>query len=124
MIKRILAATLAAALMSSGAFAGVLTWTCSFPSRTDPNGGGFEHMDLIFKVDTASQRAYMEGNLGILEVQPHVGDRAFSFVELVDSGAVQSTTITPDGNAIHSRNTVIAGEFVPAQRFGRCTYSD
>ncbi len=64
----------------------------------------------------------MEGNAGIVEVDLFIGDEAFSFTEYVVSGTVQTTTITEDGEVVHSRNTVILGEIVAAQHFGRCTY--
>lgn len=63
----------------------------------------------------------MEGNAGIVEVQIYVGEDAFSFVETTPSGAVQSTTISNDGLAVHSRNTLILNEFIAAQHFGNCT---
>ena len=81
-----------------------------------------ERMNLIFKVDTLSQKAFMEGNSGIVEVGLHIGDDAFSFTENVASGTTQTTTITRDGLAVHSRNTVLFGEIVAAQHFGRCLF--
>ena len=53
-------------------------------------------------------------------VNIHIGDSAFSFMEQVGYGTVQTTTITRDGLAVHSRNTVLLGEIVAAQHFGRC----
>jgi len=102
------------------ATAEVLTYQCLFEYRIDADGRAKEVMPLEFKVDTLSGRAFMEGNIGIVDVEIHVGDEAVSFVEMVDSGASQTTTITKDGLAVHSRNTVILGEFVAAQYFGRC----
>ena len=100
----------------------VLTWNCSFDKRVVEDGVATEKMQLIFKVDTVSQKAYMEGNVGIVEVDFVLGDEAFSFVQNVASGAVQTTTITRDGAVVHSRNTVLFGEIVAAQHFGRCEY--
>ena len=59
----------------------VLTWNCSFDKRVDEDGVATERMLLIFKVDTVSQKAYMEGNVGIVEVDFVLGDEAFSFVQ-------------------------------------------
>ncbi len=47
----------------------------------------------------------MEGNLGIVDVDLHIGDEAFTFMEKPASGIVQTTTVTRDGLAVHSRNT-------------------
>ena len=100
----------------------VLTWNCQLNLRIDQDGPATEEMNLIFKVDTISHRAFMEGNAGIVDVDIHIGDDAFSFTEKVASGAIQTTTVTRNGLAVHSRNTVILGEIVAAQHFGRCTF--
>ena len=33
---------------------------------------------------------------------------------------VQTTTMNKKGKAVHSRHTLIAGEFVPSQYYGTC----
>ena len=78
-------------------------------------------MPLTFTVDTLSRLAFMEGNLGIVEVEIFVGEDAFSFTQKLISGAIQTTTILSSGAAVHSRNTVLLGELVAAQHFGFCT---
>jgi len=108
-------------LNANTATAEVMTWQCQFEYRIDENGKAAEAMPLMFKIDTVSQRAFMEGNAGFVDVEIHIGDNAFSFTEKVASGAIQTTTITADGLAVHSRNTVMLGEIVAAQHFGRCT---
>jgi hypothetical protein len=99
----------------------VVTYACQFAYRVSEEGTAQERLVLVFKIDTVSRRAFMEGNAGLADVDVHIGDDAFSFMERVDSGAVQTTTITRDGLAVHSRNTVMLGEIVAAQHFGRCT---
>ncbi|WP_338549061.1 hypothetical protein [Roseovarius phycicola] len=74
----------------------------------------------MFKVDTISQKAYMQGNAGFVAVEIFVGESAFSFTEKLSSGAIQTTTVMRDGQAVHSRNTVLFGEIVAAQHFGNC----
>ena len=101
----------------------VLTWECDFETRVDAGGTHAEDMRLIFKIDTISQRATMEGNAGLVDVNLHIGDDAFSFTEWVGSGAIQTTTITRDGFGVHSRNMVILGEIVAAQHFGMCRFN-
>lgn len=108
--------------ISTNAHAEVLTWNCDFTYRLDEEGRTEELMPLVFKVDTVSGRALMEGNAGIVDVELHIGDANFSFMEKLGSGAVQTTTITRDGLAVHSRNTVILGELIAAQHFGRCRF--
>ncbi len=108
-------------LSAMPAHAKVINYACEFEYRVDEGGKKDEPFLLTFKIDTLSQRAFMEGNLGIVEVEIYVGDEAFSFMEKVASGTIQTTTVTHDGLAVHSRNTVILGEIVAAQHFGRCT---
>lgn len=100
----------------------VLTWECDFSYRTDDDGRTAEAMTLLFKVDTFSRKAYMEGNAGIVEVDYWIGDSAFSFMEKAGSGSVQTTTVMPSGEVVHSRNTVLLGQIVAAQHFGRCRF--
>lgn len=119
MKKIAIAATLTCAFAQEGS-AEVLKWNCHFEERSTLDGVDAESMLLKFTVDTVSQRAFMEGNAGFVEVEIYVGDSAFSFAEKVGSGAIQTTTVTMDGLAVHSRNTVISGEIVAAQHFGRC----
>ncbi|MEM7491465.1 MAG: hypothetical protein AAF390_20300 [Pseudomonadota bacterium] len=96
------------------------TWDCQFDRRVDEGGVAEEQMRLIFVVDDTSNRISMTGNAGTIAVELHVGENVLSFVERVPSGAVHSTTISSDGSAVHSRNTVILGRFVAAQHFGQC----
>ena len=110
----------ASLLIASSAHADVQTWVCNFEYRIDEDGKTDEPLPLMFKIDTVSQRAFMEGNAGFVEVDIYVGSNAFSFTEKVASGTIQTTTITRDGLAVHSRNTVILNEILAAQYFGRC----
>lgn len=105
---------------SAQAFAEVVTYACEFDYRIDEDGKAPEHMRLIFTIDTITQRGFMQGNLGISDVEIFVGDEAFSFTEKIASGSIQTTTITRDGLAVHSRNTVMLGEIVAVQHFGIC----
>lgn len=106
---------------SSSAKAEILTWVCSFNERLDKSGMAEEQMELTFRVDSITQKAYMEGNIGVVDVRLFIGDDAFSFTERLLSGAIQATTITRDGYAVHSRHTILLGEVLPAQHFGYCT---
>jgi len=59
------------------------------------------------------------GNMGMSPVKAHVGDSAVTFVEMLETGAVQTTTVTPR-RAVHSRNTVVSGDLAPTQYYGFC----
>jgi len=115
------AAGLAIVLCSAmPATSAVITYECQFDYRIDLDGKTEEPFPLTFKIDTTSHRAFMEGNVGIVDVEFFVGDEALSFIEKVASGAIQTTTIARDGWAVHSRNTVLLGEIIAAQHFGCC----
>ena len=98
----------------------VITYDCDFTHRIDEEGKKLESFRLVFRLDTVSRRSIMEGNLGFVDVDLHIGDEAITFAEKVPSGVIQTTTIKGDGIAVHSRNTVILGEFVTGQHHGRC----
>ncbi len=48
------------------------------------------------------------------------GDNGVTFLEVLVTGAVQTTTMNTEGKAVHSRHTIIAGELVPSQYYGTC----
>ena len=81
-----------------------------------------ETLHLGFVYDRARERALMIGNNGTSDVLATQGSSVISFLELLGSGAVQTTTIDPQGNAIHSRHT-FNREFMPSQWVGTCTRS-
>lgn len=107
-------------LLPGLAHAEVRTWTCAF--RGPEASQDSEPLRLVFKYDTVTTRAYIEGNAGIEDVQYHAGYAGLTFLEPLISGAVQSTTITKDGPAVHSRNTVIGGHIVASQLIGTCEW--
>lgn len=105
---------------ATSASASVLRYECQFDERVDADGVAFEAMELEFTVDTASGNACMVGNIGVVEVDIFVGDDAFTFLERLSSGAIQTTTVLRSGEAVHSRHTILLDQFVVAQHFGRC----
>jgi len=44
-----------------------------------------------------------------------------TLIEVLPTGAVQTTTIAKDGRSVHSRHSIIIGDLVPSQYFGQCT---
>ena len=65
-----------------------------------------------------SSRSTRYSNVYPVKVIP--GDNGITFLEVLVTGAVQTTTINKQGKAVHSRHTIIAGEFVPSQYYGTC----
>jgi hypothetical protein len=114
MIKYILA-LVALLMLADVAQAGLARFQCRVASQNHT-------MDLEFVHDTTINKAHMVGNNGLAEVLAHVGDRAVTYLELLPTGAVQSTTISlKTGAAVHSRHSIISGEFIPSQYRGTCS---
>jgi hypothetical protein len=66
----------------------------------------------------------MVGNAGAVEVLAYAGSQLISFIEMVPSGAVQTTSIAPDGRMVHSRHTYSPQTvFIQSQVVGRCAVS-
>lgn len=103
------------------AFADVLTFTCTFDSQASPTG--FERIKpfpMKFVLDTGNKTATVIGNNGQSPVLFNIGPEAISFMEPVQIGVVQTTSISrKDLTVVHSRHTM-AQEFVPSQMYGRC----
>ena len=119
-MKRILCLVAAIAFTPALARGDVLTWECTFDHSYSEGQRNSETLRLTFVVDTQTGRGFIQGNLGIEEIEVFVGDENVSFIERTASGAVMATTIKPDGDAVHSRNTVMLGDFIAAQHFGTC----
>jgi hypothetical protein len=56
------------------------------------------------------------------DVDVHMGSLAISFVEKLETGAVQTTVISFAGDSTHNRHTLLSDkELVPSQFYGQCT---
>ncbi|MBY8974638.1 hypothetical protein KHP62_02395 [Rhodobacteraceae bacterium NNCM2] len=102
--------------------AGNTSIKCWFSSVADRSGIAETDFRVEFLIDFDSDKAYIIGNAGSSEVYYRHKEGVVSFVELLGSGAVTTTTILlgPPGMAVHSRNLVIGSEVVASQLYGRC----
>jgi hypothetical protein len=75
---------------------------------------------LEYVLDDVTRKAVLVGNNGMSDVEVFTGSDGFTFLEGFSTGAIQSTTITRNGTAVHSRATIIAGQLVPSQYYGKC----
>jgi len=96
---------------------------CEFTSSSDADGNKTDSFILEFYFDSKN-KAYMKGNVGVAEVTPSAQLGGVSFIEKTPAGNIMLTTIDNNGNAVHSRHTVIFGELVPSQSYGKCTTQD
>jgi len=120
-VKNALAALAGSTLLiASPPISYAASWKCQFPIFKEPT---------IF-IETSDSMGKIVANGGASDVAIIKAEKVLSFVELVGSGAVMTTTIyTPTGEAVHSRNTVItlAGDdhpFEVSQTMGKCTPMD
>lgn len=82
---------------------------------------GGDPLELEFVWEQGRGRGVVIGNNGFSDVLVWQGREIISFVEMVGTGAVQSTSIAPDGTAVHSRHTYSSGQFIRAQWIGLCS---
>ena len=125
-MKKILLVLAFFSVLSFNVNATAITFLCDFPnyvSQTESiNDNNFS---LEFNYDTISTQAFMKGNLGLSEVIAISGSDGLSFIEILDTGVVQTTTLDMLSNkeqsvdAVHSRHTILFGLF-PSQAYGKC----
>lgn len=105
------------------ASADTLEFVCDFPTRADEDGVGSQTFNITFVVDTVSGDAFIRGNNGVAPVVALRGESAITFLERLDSGAVQTTTISDFGAAVHSRHTIMGVSVMsPSQNYGSCSW--
>jgi hypothetical protein len=79
------------------------------------------HLQLDFVFDDVTRKATVLGSNGTA-VDVHIGSLAISFIEKLETGAVQTTVIPFAGDSTHSRHILLGDkDFVPSQYYGQCT---
>lgn len=116
-----LAATLILLGSSPSAMAKSHKWQCVYTQRASLDGLAKDNFSVEFAVDDITGKAVIIGNLGMADVEVHNGFSSVTFIERLDTGAVQATTIAKDGRSVHSRHTIFGGdEFKPSQYYRQC----
>ena len=108
--------------LGSQAIAEPVSMLCTFDRFHSPENfvrRAVSDFTLTF-VRTGPETATVLGNNGSNEVAVVEGYAGTTFLEVLISGAVQTTTVTLNMDAVHSRHTVIGGELVPTQYYGTC----
>jgi hypothetical protein len=97
-------------------------WSCTYSDKVSPAGMQTEaHLRLDFIFDDVTRKAMVLGNNGS-DVDVHIGSLAISFIEKLETGAVQTTVISFAGDSTHSRYTLIRDkDLAPSQYYGQCT---
>lgn len=120
-MKNLSIVTLILSLMSADMVsAEVITYECSFPRYEGPNGGGTEDFGFTIQLDTVTEDAYIVGSEGLARLAHIQGVFGRSFIEFSETGNVMVTTLTNSGEAVHSRNSILLGDLIPSQYYGKC----
>ena len=123
MRKSFLLVLIAWSFVSIPALADIITFKCAYPTYSDKTGvqeaKGFE---ATFVSDTDTGKAYRSGSNGSTEVSLSMRSdkEGVNVLELTNSGNIMLTTILFSGQSVHSRNSVIMGEFIASQYYGIC----
>ena len=99
----------------------VQRFVCVFDEHVSPETTRLSSkspLRIEFIVDGTGHAFAVGRNVYPVKVIP--GDNGITFLEVLVTGAVQTTTINKQGKAVHSRHTIIAGELVPSQYYGTC----
>jgi hypothetical protein len=119
-VQRLVASIIALALAPPDAMAKSYKWNCVYTQRASPQGLVDDRFNLEFAFDDFTRKAAIIGNQGVADVEVHVGQQAVTFMEELNGGVVQTTTVANDGKSVHSRHTIIGREMKPSQYYGEC----
>lgn len=104
----------------------VLSYNCNYPYYSNEDGvhasKGFK---IEFKYDSITKDAFMVGNNGLSKVIAIKESEGITFLEVLSTGAVQTTTIANNNKSVHSRHTLMFPDhLVPSQYYGKCKTSE
>lgn len=104
------------------ASAEVHTFNCLFTHYSSVDGlhEAEKNFSMRFQIDSITRESFMIGNAGLAAVENHSGNNGLTFLEKLITGAVQTTTISRNGQAVHSRHSLIMSDLVPTQYYGTC----
>ena len=99
-----------------------IEYKCSYPKYASIEGIKTEKsFELTFMIDETTKKTYMKGNNGISELKMiDVQFGGISFLEITDGGNIVTTAIDKNNLSVHSRNSIIMGELVASQYYGKC----
>jgi trans-2-enoyl-CoA reductase len=84
-------------------------WSCTYSEKASPAGIETDaNLKLDFAFDDVTRKAIVLGNKGHSEVDVHIGSLAISFMEKLETGAVQTTVISFADDSTHSRTLCLA----------------
>jgi len=104
------------------AYADTTTYSCNYTTYSDREGSHKvkKKFELNFIVDKAAGKSYLLGNNGSSEVKLLESGDQLAFLEVTATGNLMTTAIDSKHNSVHSRNSVMFGEMLPSQYYGKC----
>jgi hypothetical protein len=96
-------------------------WSCTYSEKASQAGIETDvNLHLDFAFDDVTRKAMVFGTDGS-DVDVHMGSSAISFMQKLETGAVQTTVIAFGGDSTHSRHILLSDkDLVPSQYYGRC----
>jgi hypothetical protein len=110
-------------LGSPSAAAAAVEWHCTYTKvcfGEEQRCEEVKNFELRFTTDTIEQETVTFGNMGMSDVLTWPGSDGVTFIEHLETGAIQTTTISKTGQSVHSRHTLMLGDLVPSQYYGTC----
>ena len=100
-------------------------FVCAFDRHVSPDKGRISKSEILrieFTID-GTGHAFAVGR-NVYPVQVVTGDQGITFLEVLATGAVQTTTVHRSGDAVHSRHTMFSflNKVTPSQYYGSCQY--
>ena len=99
-----------------------VNYSCNYTSYSDSEGNHKvkNKFELNFIIDRATGKSYILGNAGSSEVKAFEAEDRVTFLEVTATGNIMSTAIDSKLNSVHSRNSIMFGELLPSQYYGKC----
>lgn len=119
-MPRVVLLLLAAFAPAPAAEAAARQFDCRFELTCQRVGCLRADLSLVYLWDDVTG----EASLADAEVAAVPGENGVTFVEALLSGAVVATTVTTEGQAVHSRHTVAGGVLAASQYYGSCIVSE
>jgi hypothetical protein len=95
-------------------------WTCTYSKTASPDGVQDKNFKFDFAYDDVTGKGVVLGTTQA-NVDVYIGSAAISFMEKLETGAVQNTIISSTGDSVHSRHSVVSGgKMIASQSYGRC----
>jgi hypothetical protein len=82
-------------------------WSCTYSNTASPDGVKLKSFKFEFAYDDLTRKGVVIGATPA-NVDVHIGGAAISFMEKLETGAVQTTTISFKGDSVHSRHSVLS----------------